>query len=58
VEFADAIKGNPLFAVGDEDAEPAEAPNEAEELKKQLDEPGIKYHANASVETLRGKLPA
>jgi hypothetical protein len=58
VEFAEAIKGNPLFAVGDADAEPAEAPGESDALKAQLDAAGIRYPANASVETLRGKLPA
>jgi hypothetical protein len=58
VPFADIIKGNPAFAIGAGDAEPTEAPGEADAIKAQLDAAGIKYGANDSVETLRGKLPA
>lgn len=57
VPFANAIRENPLFAIGSEDADVTETPEEVEALKAQLDAAGIKYSANASAETLRGKLP-
>lgn len=58
VPFADAIRNNPAFSVGNDDGEVTESPEELDALKAQLDAAGITYPANATVETLRGKLPA
>lgn len=50
------FKGNPMFAVDGEDTTPVDAgeDDEVESLKKDLDELGVPYRANASLETLRG----
>jgi hypothetical protein len=58
IAWADNIRANPAFAIGEKNAEVVESPEERKALTDQLDAAGIKYPANASVETLRGKLPA
>ena len=58
IDIASRIRGNPTFAIGKEDADVVETPEERKALTDKLDAAGIKYPANATVETLRGKLPA
>jgi len=58
IDAYDTIYNNPSFSVEDEEPDPVDAgeENEEEALKKQLDELGVKYRANASVDTLRNAL--
>lgn len=60
IAWANAFKGNPTFATQDDPDEPVDAGEDAEreELTKQLDAAGIKYRANATLESLRGLLAA
>lgn len=57
MKWADNIRNNPTFSIED-DEDPVDAGEEAEiaELKETLDGLGVKYRANASLESLRGAL--
>lgn len=58
--WGDRIRGNPSFAVADEqeDDTPVDAGEEEERaaIMAQLDGKGVKYRANAKLDTLRAKL--
>ena len=60
VSWAESIRSNPTFAVEEygEDEDPVDAGDAAERdaVKAELDAKGIKYAANAKLETLREKL--
>lgn len=58
VPFAGVIKGNPTFSIG-ADEEPVDAGEDAEKaaVMADLDAAGVRYRANASLESLRKLLP-
>lgn len=56
VPFADIIKGNPMFDCDGGEPEVVEAEDEEVSIKRLLDEAGVKYRQNASLESLRDLL--
>jgi hypothetical protein len=58
ISWAERIRDNPAFSIGNDDGDVVVADEEAEKqaLRDQLDGLGVKYRPNASLESLRGLL--